>query len=352
MGAKIQKIRIFAKFMKTTNTTLFEHIENFIQTSHTKKDRKTGRNLSLRTLKNYKSTQKHLQNFAKQIEKKDFKFSEINQNFYDQFVDYLQSEIITKQRGRSKPKIIKKPFRINTIGKHIQILKTMFFDAETEGICEIPKNFKTVFYTLSEEVDNVYLNEKELEQLKNTDFSETSSLDRVRDWFLLLAWTGCRFSDLSTIIKTDVVQNQNHKFLSFRQRKTNVLVRIPLHPVVVEIFEKYNYKLPKEISNQYFNNALKTVCQKANINAPETLTRTIGRQLVTQKFEKWELVSSHTGRRSFCTNMYKKGLNILTIMAISGHTSEKSFRKYIKIKQEEHSDIVANFFIENYTKNK
>ena len=70
------------------------------------------------------------------------------------------------------------------------------------------------------------------------------------------------------------------------------------------------------------------------------MTRTVGGKLVTETFEKWEHVSSHTGRRSFCTNMYKSGLPSLMIMSISGHKTETSFLKYIKVKQGEHAEMM------------
>ncbi len=42
------------------------------------------------------------------------------------------------------------------------------------------------------------------------------------------------------------------------------------------------------------------------------------------------MVMTHTARKSFCTNMYLKGIPVPTIMAISGHQTEKNFYKYIK----------------------
>lgn len=90
------------------------------------------------------------------------------------------------------------------------------------------------------------MNESELQKLKDTDLSKILHLDRVRDWFLLLAWTGSRFSDLGKIAKTDIKDG----FIAFRQQKTNEKVVILLHPVVLGILEKYNFNLPAEISNQ------------------------------------------------------------------------------------------------------
>jgi integrase len=63
---------------------------------------------------------------------------------------------------------------------------------------------------------------------------------------------------------------------------------------------------------------------------------------------KYDLITSHTGRRSFCTNMYKRGLPTLMIMSISGHKTEKSFLKYIKVRQEEHAAMMAAKWKEIY----
>ena len=221
----------------------------------------------------------------------------------------------------------------------------MLNDARVKGICDIP-NLQDIFYTISEDVDNVYLNEKELKQLKDADLSKTPYLDRVRDWFLLLAWTGCRFSDLEKIAKADAKKG----FVTFKQYKTNNKVTIPLHSEVIEILEKYDFNLPSEISNQKFNEYIKKVCRLAKLNSKESTTRTIGGVLKTETFEKWELVTSHTGRRSFCTNMYKMGVPTYTIMAVSGHNTEKAFLKYIKVKQEEHAEIMAKKWAEMYGK--
>ena len=216
----------------------------------------------------------------------------------------------------------------------VKILKTFFNDANTQGYNNTSQHKR--FHVFSEDVDSIYLTETELQQLKDVDFSENQRLERVRDWFLLLAWTGCRFSDLEKVSKTDIKDG----FITFRQQKTNTKVTIPLHPVVIEILEKYNFDLPKPITNAEFNINIKEACKTAKINSPETMTRTVGGKLTTEKFEKWQRVSSHTGRRSFCTNMYKRGLSTLMIMSISGHKTEVAFLKYIKIKQDEHAGMM------------
>lgn len=298
--------------------TLFQFVDRFIAEAPNRKDKQTGRSHKETNIQQYKAGIKHLKAFAETRGKQDFTFEEINQTFYRHFVEFLQAKSFTQ----------------NSIGKQIKVLKVILGEALREGI-NTHNEFEN-FHVYTEEVDTIYLNEIELQKIKDADLSKIPHLDRVRDWFLLLAWTGSRFSDLGKIVQTDIKDG----FISFRQQKTNTKVTIPLHPIVLDILKKYDFNLPKEISNQRFNEYIKEVCRIAEINSTETTTRTIGGQLVTEKFEKWEQVSSHTGRRSFCTNMYKRGLPTLMIMSISGHKTEKSFLKYIKVKQAEHAEMM------------
>lgn len=331
--------------------TLFKFTRKFIEDAPTRKDKNTGRLLTYNNIQQYRATEKHLRAFSDNLRKLDFKFEEITQSFYDSFVAYLQSEIqeIDKEGKpkvdeNNKPVLLKESFTANSVGKHIRILKLMLNEATIQGLNNT--TYYNSFHVFTEDTDTVYLNEVELQQLKDKDFSDIPYLERVKDWFLLLAWTGCRFSDLEKVGQTDIKDG----FISFRQQKTNTKVTIPLHPIVLEILEKYDFKLPDPISNQRFNEYIKEVAKLAGINSIEAITRTIGGKLETEKSEKWRLISSHTGRRSFCTNMYKRGLPTLMIMSISGHKTEKSFLKYIKVKQSEHAEMMAKAWRQMYKK--
>lgn len=322
--------------------TLFKFIDQFIEDAPTRKDKNTGRLLTYNNIQQYRATEKHLKAFAESVKKKDFTFEQIDQMFYDGFVAYLQKEIPdidstgkTKINDKGEPILIKDSFTANSVGKHIRVLKLMLNEATIQGYNT--STYYNSFHVFTEETDAIYLNESELQLLKDKDFSKAPYLDRVRDWFLLLAWTGCRFSDLEKVGKTDIKDG----FISFRQQKTNTKVTIPLHPVVLEILEKYNFSLPEAISNQRFNEYIKEAAKLAEIDSKESITITKGGKLQTELYPKWELISSHTGRRSFCTNMYKRGLPTLMIMSISGHKTEKSFLKYIKVKQSEHAEMMA-----------
>ena len=318
--------------------TVLSYIKNFVETADKRKDKKTSRLLSPNTKKQYVTTEKHLINFAKHQKKKDYQFSEINEKFYTDFVNYLTQKEYTIKTKRGDEVNEIHHYTLNSVGKYIRALKVMIASAKNSDADT------SSFYVFNEDVDNVYLNEAELKQLKDFDFKSDQHLERVRDWFLLLAWTGSRFSDLDKIDKANI----KNGMITYRQKKTNTSVTIPLHPVVNEILQKYNYNMPESISNQKFNDYIKDACKLAKIDSLENFTRTVGGKLVTETMPKYELVSSHTCRRSFCTNMYLRGLDTLMIRSISGHKTEKSFLMYIKVSQQQHAEMMAKKWSEIY----
>ena len=322
LKSSIEKFNFPDKFVPENEPagikTFFQFLDKFIRDAPGRIDRSSGRPLSKNSLKQYPVAANLLKDFAGSIHKIDFEFSEIDRHFYDRFVKFLQNKSYAK----------------NNVGKHIKMLKVIMNEASRQGYNS--SNHYSGFKVLKEDVDNVYLNESELQQLKDTDFSNAPYLDRVRDWFLLLSWTGSRFSDLEKVAKADIKDG----FISFRQQKTNTKVVIPVHPVVMEIYEKYDFDLPDIISNQRFNDFIKKACKIAGIISTESMTRTVGGNIITESFEKWEHVTSHTGRRCFATNMYKRGLPALSIMSITGHKTEKAFLRYIQVKQDEHAQMM------------
>ncbi len=314
------------KLIKEKPNTLFEYINEFIKTAHLRKDKDTGRILSKNSLQQYLATYKHLQSFATKKKKKDFDFEDVNTKFYEDFVSYLQGLGFTN----------------NSIGKHIKVLKTFINEApiSLKNKADLSK-----FKVFTEDIDTVFLDEQELQNLCSCNL--TGRLAKVRDWFLLLAWTGCRYSDSEKISNTDIKDG----FITFRQQKTNEKVTIPIHPAVIEVLEKYNYQMPKPLSNQRFNEYIKEVAKVAGIDQMETITKTVGGILTSTQVPKYSLIGSHTGRRSFCTNMYLRGIPTYTIMAISGHRTEKSFLKYLRVSKEEHAKLMKQAWANMYSSN-
>ena len=120
-------------------------------------------------------------------------------------------------------------------------------------------------------------------------------------------------------------------------QKTGTLVVIPMHPKVEAIFRKYGNRPPKAQSNQSTNRVLKRLCRKAGITNFVSVVETEGGIRHEATYEKCDMVTSHTARRSFATNAYRAGIPSLSIMQITGHSTESSFMRYIRVSKEENA---------------
>jgi integrase len=200
------------------------------------------------------------------------------------------------------------------------------------------------FNTSREETDNIYLNEHEIQLLMGLKQFKSKLEEEVRDIFVLGCYTGLRFSNYSRLNVDDIKDD----ILTTIQQKTKQKVTIPIHQNVRMILNKYGNKLPVCPTNQEFNRTLKDLGERIpEFHTPFSKQITRGRQKTVEEKMKWEMLQTHTARRSFCTNMYLMGVPVLTIMSISGHRTEKSFRTYIKASGKEHAQIMKNFWDKN-----
>ena len=162
--------------------------------------------------------------------------------------------------------------------------------------------------------------------------------ERIRDMFVLGCLTALRYSDYSRLTS----QNLINGYIMIRTMKTNVDVKVPTHDYVKEIFEKYNGYVPGGLCIQYFNKYLKVIMKEIGLNDLITYSFTKGGKLVTVTREKWELISSHTARRSAATNMYLTGrMKTLEIMKLTGHRTEQNFFRYIRLTGDDTARSIA-----------
>ena len=166
----------------------------------------------------------------------------------------------------------------------------------------------------------------------------TKKQEKIRDLFIVGCLTGMRYSDYSTLTSDNIQKD----IIIKKTKKTGVTVHVPVHSYIKELLEKYNGELPKDISIQHFNRSIKTICKKIGLTDKVVFTRTVGHNVVTDTYEMWQVISSHTARRSVATNMYNSGrMKTLQIMLITGHTTEKNFFRYIKIGREENAKNIS-----------
>ena len=213
-------------------------------------------------------------------------------------------------------------------------------EATERGLNDNLEFKKKKFKTIREEADTVYLSIKELERFEKLNLSASPRLEKVRDLFLIGCYTGLRFSDFTQINEENV--NWEKSMLLVRTQKTSERVAIPLHKTVKSILKKYNSRLPKAYANQVMNNYIKEVASLANVKELTETTITRGGILQKSVLPKFKLISTHTARRSFATNIFLADVPAISIMKITGHKTERSFMSYIRMSQEENADKLLN----------
>ncbi len=271
----------------------------------------------------YKQTFRILHEYCEHI-KRNISFDDITLDFYENFVSYLRF------RGYSE----------NTVGGYIKQIKVFMNEAFDRKLTNNIEFKSRKFKKTTEITDKIYLNLQEIEKIYTLDLSHNKKLDKVRDLFIIGCYTGLRFSDLNQINPDNFINNGTQ--LKVKTEKTGEYVVIPLHKTVKEIVLKHDNSIPDVISNQKMNDYLKEVAQLAELNNRISVTSTKGGKKQTKVFEKWQLVTVHTARRSFATNMYLLDIPTISIMKITGHRTEKAFLLYIKITQEENANKLLN----------
>ncbi|CCH55887.1 integrase family protein [Fibrisoma limi BUZ 3] len=229
---------------------------------------------------------------------------------------------------------------LNYVGTLLKDLKVMLKQSHHDGMHENTIYQHPKFKKLVEDVDNVYLTDDELTALFTLNLSANARLDRVRDLFLIGAYTGLRFSDFSDLRPENITHNG--RILTRKALKTNGRVSIPLNPNVLSILAKYDGVPPRTITNQKMNDYIKELCRLAGIVEKVEVSRTVGGSRQTRYLDKCELVTTHTARRSFATNAYLAGVPTVAIMKCTGHKSETVFLRYIKISPEQNALLLLN----------
>lgn len=279
----------------------------------------------------YKSLKNHLSNYQAEQKKsrKDqtgpeaikyipVTFETIDYAFFKSFQNYLLG---------LRTKILPNGMSNITVAKQLSTLKTFLNYARRHGI-NVSDKYKD-FEIRKEKLEVIALTNEEFETLFNLDLSNNKSLAQVRDVFCFSCATGFRYSDLAQLkrehIKSDAIR--------LTVKKTKQLLCVPLNSYSQTILNRYSEKLRPLpiISNQKMNDYLKALCKLAEINEPVQIVRFRGNKKEETTYLKHQLISCHTGRKTFCTLSLEKGMSAEEVMQISGHSDYQSFRRYVHV---------------------
>jgi len=272
----------------------------------------------------YKSLKKHLTNYQNHTRSK-VRFDNIDYNFLQSFQNFL----IGWEEVNEKTKRVS-TLNNTTISKQLRTLKTFLSYAKKKGIKVNPghKDFSIKEY----QMEVIALTQGELDLILGLDLNSNKRLDQIRDVFCFSCVTGFRYSDLEQLHRDHIKKDE----IRLTVKKTKKPLIVPLNKFSKTILGKYEElatPLPM-ISNQKFNKYVKELCKLAGINEPIEIIRYKGATKTTHHYRKHEIISAHTGRKTFATLSLEKGIPAETVMKITGHSHYKSFQRYIKITEE------------------
>lgn len=278
----------------------FSFCEHYISLSE------SSERVTRRRILDYKNTIRILKDFER-TNQYAVRFDSMDFQFISLFLSYMVRRGMKQNYRRKQLKIIKRFLRVSmNEGYH----SNTSFTTDAWSIPEILP-------------DEIYLNTDEIDIISKADV--TGHLERDRDVFVAGCSLGLRYSDLSRLDSSkNIITHRGRQRIKIEQQKSSTKdpVVIPINSSVRNFLDKYN-GFPKMVPITKFNQNIKKVCQIAGI----------------KNFQK---VSSHTMRRSFATNAYLNKVPTHSIMKITGHKSEASFLRYIRISKEENADFVGD----------
>ena len=244
-------------------------------------------------------------NHTKYLRMHTILLSELDMDWYYEFVER------SEQSGRNG-----EPLSMNYISTQIKKIKRVLRYAEDSGHCVHSAYKSSSFKAPQETASDIHLNEDELSKIRELELSSDQySLALTRDLFMIGAYSGLRVSDYNRLTNDNIQNYDGSEMLEVRCKKTNSLVIVPIHPVVKSILIKYYNSLPPSQNEQLINRNLKVLGKLCGMDGEIIVETTKGGRMRAYKRLKYEMIKTHTARRSFCTNAYLLGMDSLDIMA-------------------------------------
>lgn len=284
------------------------------------------------TYKEHRTIQRRLKDFAPDLE-----FEDLTKQGLSMFVDYMHTVPINSK---------KKGLKNSSIRKNLDNLKWFLRWATEKGYNK--ELAFTTFQPKLKEVKNtvVYLTWDELMLIYNfTPLSTRSNLEKVKDVFCFCCFTSLRYSDVANLKRSNVFED----YILVTTIKTYDTLRIELNKYSKAILEKYkdeeyenNLALPV-ISNQKMNDSLKELGEMCGIDAPVSITYYKGSERIDEVYKKYELLTTHCGRRTFISNAIMLGIPPEVVMKWTGHEDYRTMKPYIAIADKEKKNAMDLF---------
>lgn len=338
----INKIDLHFERISETNKSelVTDNIQDIADNANTRDNGKGGVGLSLCRINAYKRLKFLFNEFQGN---NNYKIKELNKNKFEDFKKWLINE-----KNYSNTYAFKKLSDLKGVCKEARAsgieISNELVDIKTKQISAYGDNMDVIILTL-----------EEIEKIEKAILLREAHIN-ARKWLIISCFTGQRGGDLIKITSENFKRTSNKESIELVQEKTGAKVEIPILPKVREI---YKSGLPYKVSTQKLNKYFKEIGEIAEINTP-VLGRIIEasenkeekkKRGVNKIRPKYLYISTHTGRRSFCSNHYRK-LPTPIIMKVTGHKKESTFLNYIHQNDDTHIEAFTKYYKKEEQKEK
>jgi integrase len=272
-----------------------------------------GKKFSAGTIKNYNQSLNTIELYDPKI-----RFEQITMDFYRGFIKHCND----------------KDFSLNYIGQHIKNLRCLMKETFKAGYHNNKIYLDEDFAVIQEETDDISLDQAELDIIYNKRLIDPAQ-DLARDWFIIDCYTGLRVGDIQLLEGI----NFSKDYMQLVNNKTGVKVMVPLRSEIKAILKKWK-GLPPKITDVEINRRIKEVCELCKINGTVLYFLTKGGKRRDFYLKKYEMVSNHTARRSFITNLLNLAVPDNQVMQLAGIKKHSTLMRYKKTKPEQNAEIM------------
>jgi integrase len=177
-------------------------------------ERKKGKKYASKTVARYSHALSHIKKYLKlEFDRDDIELNNLDIKFMRKFDIHLQTV------GGYHP---------NTVTKYLKILKTVIHAAISFGYLD--RNPFDGYATTYKGSNRKYLTADELNTIETT-IMPNERLERTRDVFIFICYTGISYSDLLNITTDNITKGiDGRNWLTFERMKTKIRASIPLLP--------------------------------------------------------------------------------------------------------------------------
>lgn len=299
------------------NLSVIEVFDEFIN-----KYRLDGKRPSNKTIINYTTAKNKIIKYMKDRKVK-LDFDDLDYDFYEDFILYCQENNNND----------------NTIGTNIVKVIT-FLRWSFDNKYHSNEDFRKFKAPKSEALFSIALTEEEIHKIHSLELNN-QDLEFARLFMLVNCHVGMRYSDLMDVIKHHSIVGNELRIVQVKTRRTvKLYISEKIKLMILRLKKSYRKKYNQKILNKNLNEIGRLI----GMESIESATKLVGNNRITVEKPRWQLLTSHVGRRTFATTAAMKGMPLHVIKQYTGHKSLDSLEKYLNASNYDDKEVLENLF--------